>query len=140
MELSRRAGGRRLGAARVEVARLTGFVRWSLQERGVATTLTGAGRFARAQLAHRRTVARRSGLRFSVDGTQLPYELGRHNTAWLNERTVELPVALGALEGVDPADVLEVGNVLSHHGLAGHTVVDKYEQVRGVVNEDARTY
>jgi cyclopropane fatty-acyl-phospholipid synthase-like methyltransferase len=32
--------------------------------------------------------------------------------------------------------VLEVGNVLSHYGVTGQTVLDKYEVIPGVLNED----
>ena len=36
--------------------------------------------------------------------------------------------------------LLEVGNVLSHYGITGHDVIDKYEQESGVINCDVTEY
>lgn len=63
-----------------------------------------------------------------------------YNWTWLNERAVEVPLALAVLAAAPPgARVLEVGNVLAHYGATGHTVVDKYERAPGVLNEDVST-
>jgi hypothetical protein len=47
-----------------------------------------------------------------------------------------LPIAWNRVREVDPARVLEVGNVLSHYFPARHQVLDKYERAAGVINED----
>jgi hypothetical protein len=88
---------------------------------------------------------RRSPLRdrrFVFNGAPLPYVVQRYNHTFLNERAVEIAVALSFLADTDPADVLEVGHVLPHYGHRGHTVVDKYEKTRlhPVVNEDIMDY
>lgn len=54
----------------------------------------------------------------------------------MNERTVEVPLAKHVLSGLSPRTVLEVGNVLPRYGRSGHTIVDKYEAIAGVLNED----
>lgn len=137
MELQRLT---RSGTAFVELGRQRAFFRQSVEDRGWAVTLGGVGRFVRDQALHRRTTRRRETETFTVGGATLRYELGRYNTAWLNERSVEVPLALHALRGVDPSGVLEIGNVLAHYGFTGHTVLDKYENIPGVVNEDVLDY
>lgn len=77
--------------------------------------------------------AQRRGWRFEFEGVEHPYFTHSYNETWRNERAVEIPVVTRALRG----NVLEVGNVLAHYGVAGHTVVDKYEQAANVLNVDA---
>jgi hypothetical protein len=80
--------------------------------------------------------------RFVFNGARLAYVVQRYNHTFLNERAVEIAVALSFLADTDPTDVLEVGHVLPHYGHRGHTVVDKYEKTRlhPVVNEDIMDY
>jgi hypothetical protein len=59
-----------------------------------------------------------------------------YGLTWVTERAVEVPVAQRLLERHRGERVLEVGNVLSHYGRAGHEVVDKYERAPGVRNLD----
>lgn len=82
---------------------------------------------ARARLARRR---------FSFRGSDYSYFVHAYNETWRNERAVEIPIVRDLLGG----NVLEVGNVLSHYGVSGHTVVDKYERAMGVLNVDALDY
>lgn len=72
---------------------------------------------------------------FSWRGRQLDYFDHHYNTTRLNERAVEVPVALAFLEGCH-GEGLEVGNVLGHYGVTGHHVIDLYEKARGVQNID----
>ncbi len=82
--------------------------------------------------------------RFSFRGTNLKYFVHPYHKTWRTERAVEIPLALHYLESLRKgADVLEVGNVLSHYpeGLKlmpgyGYTIVDKYERAPGVLNKD----
>ncbi|MCX7818863.1 MAG: class I SAM-dependent methyltransferase [Kiritimatiellae bacterium] len=57
-----------------------------------------------------------------------------------NERTVEIPIALRAVERRAGSRILEVGNVLGAYADFPHVVVDKYERAAGVVNEDIVNY
>lgn len=60
-----------------------------------------------------------------------------YNTTLLNERAVEIPVALAWLDGRDLAAAgVEVGAVLGHYGITGHRVVDLYEPGDGIENID----
>src|SRR3954451_22447894 len=70
---------------------------------------------------------------FVVDGRERRLFVHRYNETWRNERAVEVPLVVEAL---DAHPVLEVGNVLGHYGHCGHTVVDKYERAPGVLNVD----
>ncbi|MFA6177184.1 MAG: hypothetical protein WC765_11465 [Phycisphaerae bacterium] len=60
----------------------------------------------------------------------------------MNERTVELPLALGALQKASPGKILEVGNVISHyHNEVQHDIVDRYERGNPrILNIDARVF
>lgn len=81
-----------------------------------------------------------SGRTFDFEGKSYRYLYHAYNLAWRNERAVEVPIALGFLDGCDPGRVLEVGNVLSHYVDVTHDVVDKYEHEPGVINADAAEY
>lgn len=66
-----------------------------------------------------------------------PHPMPSYNSAWDNERFVELAVAGHWLTQVDGRG-LEVGNVLAHYRIdAPRIVVDRYEQAPGVYNIDA---
>jgi hypothetical protein len=73
-------------------------------------------------------------------GARLPLHYGFRRWAWRSERCLEVALAQRVLAGRDPADVLEVGNVLALAGIAGHVVVDKYERAPGVTNTDILGY
>jgi hypothetical protein len=77
---------------------------------------------------------------FQLESDQLAYFDHRYNFTWLNERRVEIPIAMRFLEGGTGVDLLEVGNVLGHYGIRGHAVLDRYESGPGVVNEDLLEY
>lgn len=73
---------------------------------------------------------------FEFDGRPVPYFHHRYHYTWMNERSVELALARQVVDGVDAADLLEVGNVLAHYVRDGHTVVYLYEHAPGVINAD----
>ena len=104
--------------------------------------MLGSPQPVRAELWHRLVaaslplVAKRN---FTLDGRMYRY-LWDGTGTWRSERAVELPIALAALAGADPARTLEVGNVLWRYADRGHTVVDKYEIAPWVTNEDAETF
>ena len=77
---------------------------------------------------------------FVFQGRSLAYLFRRYNMTWLNERCVEIPVALHMIERFQPGSVLEVGNVLAHYQHHDHDVVDKYEVAPGVVNADVADF
>lgn len=73
---------------------------------------------------------------FKFDGKKHKYFSGIYNKAWLNERTIEIPIILEIMKGYKKNQILEVGNVLSHYFPVQHDVVDKYEKAKNVKNED----
>lgn len=77
---------------------------------------------------------------FEYRGKIYEYHYSPYALAWWAERVVEVPVARELLSKYNPGEVLEVGNVLSHHLKSPHTVVDLFERAPGVINEDIRTY
>lgn len=86
-----------------------------------------------SHLFQRNTLGRQT---FRFAGGRYEYFCHPYNTTWRNERAVEVPIALRALHGVDPAETLEVGNVLRHYGALQHQVVDKYEPDPAIENAD----
>lgn len=80
--------------------------------------------------------AGRSAETFTWDRRDVPYFHHRYNYTWLNERAVEMALALEVLREHAGKDVLEVGNVLGHYMPVDHLVVDKYEVAPGVLNAD----
>jgi hypothetical protein len=77
------------------------------------------------------------GSGFVLGGRRYRYLWHPYMSTWLTERAVEVPVVWSRVRKADPASTLEIGNVLSHYFPAAHTVVDKYEEAPGVINEDA---
>jgi hypothetical protein len=55
---------------------------------------------------------------------------------WLGERVVEIPIVMEMVRKYQGMNILEIGNVLSHHFQFSHDILDKYEIVNGVMNED----
>jgi hypothetical protein len=73
---------------------------------------------------------------FRWSGTDLDYFDHPYNTTAINERAVEIPIALTFLARHGHGVGLEIGNVLGHYGITGHDIVDLYELGPGVRNID----
>jgi len=78
--------------------------------------------------------------RFPFKGRELEYFYHRYNMTWACERCVEVPIGRYYAQQAKASEVLEVGNVLSHYGSVGHTIIDKYEVAPGVKNADITTF
>lgn len=110
------------------------------RERGLFSVLRASVGWAVGWVAGRPRAGRPSSRSFRWDGRDVPYFSHAYHYTWLNERAVETPLALEVLAEHDGADVLEVGNVLSHYHPVDHLVIDKYEVAPGVVNVDAADF
>lgn len=77
---------------------------------------------------------------FDFDGVRLEYFYHAYNMTWACERCLEVPIARHYLRTAPGGDILEVGNVLSHYGPVGHTILDKFEMGEGVINEDILSF
>jgi len=73
---------------------------------------------------------------FELGGEHYPFTRRLYGLTWTTERAVEVPVAQRQVARFRERRILEVGNVLSHHGPVAHDVVDKYEGAPGVLNLD----
>lgn len=69
-------------------------------------------------------------------GKTYEYFYRGYQRTWRNERAVEIPVVWALVGENRGKNILEVGNVLAHYFDVDHTVLDKYEKYRGVINED----
>ena len=126
--------------ARVEVKRYWDAATERARTDGVGPTVTAAARLVGAHAIFPLTRTRRRRRQFDFRGRQLPYALERYNNTWLNERTVEIAIARDFVADRAPQRALEVGNVMSHYGYRGHTVIDKYETIPGVLNFDVADF
>lgn len=73
---------------------------------------------------------------FSFQDKNYNYFYHTYNSAWKNERTVEIPIILKILRDNKSTQILEIGNVLSHYTHTNHDIIDKYEKSDGVTNQD----
>lgn len=73
---------------------------------------------------------------FEFNGTRLAYYYSLYNFTFLNERCIEIPIALSYISVGGHQEILEVGNVLSHYSPFVHDIVDKFEEGPGVINVD----
>ena len=71
---------------------------------------------------------RRGARHFTYKGASYEYLIHPGNRTWRNERTIEIPIALSALERHRGERILEVGNVLGLYTLVEHDVVDKFDE------------
>lgn len=73
---------------------------------------------------------------FLMDGKTYHYFYHKYNHTWRNERTVEIPIVWDIIKKYQGKAILEVGNVLSNYFSINHDVLDKYDNGKGVINED----
>ncbi len=73
---------------------------------------------------------------FQLGGQRYRYFFHPQNATWRNERCVELSLAFEVLSTCSGRRILEVGNVLHRYTTIDRDVLDKYERVDGVINQD----
>ena len=75
---------------------------------------------------------------FEFQRKKYHYFFHRYCTTWRNERAVVVPIIWDILNGSEDKskNILEVGNMLSYYFKVDHDIVDKYEIIDGVINED----
>jgi hypothetical protein len=62
------------------------------------------------------------------NGKEYPYLDHWHSRAWENDKAILGPIGLKFIGGYPGAEVLEIGNVLSHYYGSNHLVLDRYER------------
>ncbi|MBT9148072.1 MAG: hypothetical protein DDT32_01842 [Syntrophomonadaceae bacterium] len=78
----------------------------------------------------------KSSRTFTFQGNTYNYFIHKYNATWSNERTVEVPIIWKIVNESRGKKILEVGNVLSHYFSVNHDILDKYEEVDNVINQD----
>jgi hypothetical protein len=75
---------------------------------------------------------------FEFQGKSYHYFFHPYCTTWRNERTVAIPIIWDIVKACEEKgkNILEVGNMLSYYFRVGHDIIDKYEMMEGVINED----
>jgi len=77
---------------------------------------------------------------FTYDGTTLDYFSHPYNNTRHNERAIEIPIFWNYIQEwkglVEPKQIMEIGNTLSHYYLFPHVIIDKWEPGNGVTNVD----
>jgi SAM-dependent methyltransferase len=105
---------------------------WAVRRFGVRALVMKRFRMALAPVIIRRLEPHP----FEVAGARYDTFHHRYNTTWANERAVEIPLVKALIDDPPGANILEVGNVLSHYFEPTWQVLDKYEKGPRVVNED----
>ena len=80
-----------------------------------------------------------SGPAFTFRGKEYKYFYAVYGNGYENERVIEIPIAWKFVKDNWDKNILEVGNVLHHHFTDfpfNYDVVDKYEEFKGVINQD----
>ncbi len=104
-----------------------------VQKRGLFPLLGDVWTLGSGYLRHR---VLRKGTTFVLDGRTYPTLRHTYNVTWDTEHAVEIPLAWSYVRQYAGQRVLEVGNVLSHYHPIEHDIVDKYEQLPGIINVD----
>ena len=80
----------------------------------------------------------RSSDTFIFRGKEYHYVFHSYTPSWENERCALLPIAWEFVQSFQKQrkSILEIGNVLSYVYPVNHDVLDKYEIIDGVINED----
>ncbi|CAN5619955.1 hypothetical protein BH23THE1_BH23THE1_35960 [soil metagenome] len=79
---------------------------------------------------------------FEFQGKKYNYYHHHRGRTWKTERSVEIPIVWAMVTEFRKQNkrILEVGNVLSYRFNIDHEVLDKYEMVPGVINQDVVSY
>lgn len=128
--------GRRTDGVKLEVGRVVNRARVMTRDEGVVPTAKFFGRLVVEHLEFPVMRKRRADERFTFFGEDLPYAYHLYSQTWRNERMIEIAVAHHFLRARPTGRMLEVGNVMGHFGYVGHDVIDRYENVEGILNED----
>ena len=75
---------------------------------------------------------------FNIGNWYFNYLVHTYNHPRVNERAVEVPVAVKMLKELPKA--IEVGAVTPHYLFCQHEVIDLYEEYPGVINAEVLTY
>lgn len=73
---------------------------------------------------------------FLLQGKKIRYFIHKINMTYLNERSIEIPIAYNFIQKHRGKNILEIGNVLSNYFEANWDIVDKYEKAKEVINQD----
>jgi SAM-dependent methyltransferase len=111
--------------------------KWASKERGIRHVLSHAIVTIYDILCYL-LIYLRSCETFYFQGQMYKYFFHWYNHTWKNERCIEIPIVLRKYyeAKVKGKRILEVGNVLSHYIPCNHDIVDKYEKLLGVINQD----
>lgn len=88
----------------------------------------------------------RNGETFDYNGKKYPYffhaRVAGAGPSWKNERCVNIPIIWETISEYrrENKRVLELGNVISYAMDIDHDVIDKYELMDGIINEDIVDY
>jgi SAM-dependent methyltransferase len=78
--------------------------------------------------------------KFIFEGKSLEYFYHKYRSTWANERIVEIPIFKEMLNETSPENTLEVGNVLSHYFEVKYDILDKYENLPNIIQEDILSF
>lgn len=121
-----------------EIQRLVKRGKAIFKEQGPITVLGHAAEKSWVMLTYPYHKALEDKRQFTIGTSTLPYFVHPYNKTWKNERAVEIALGQNFLDNnmTPKSDLLEIGNVMNYYRELNHTVIDKYEDSPGILNQD----
>jgi hypothetical protein len=116
-----------------QIKKLKGILnRWFRTSPGIRYAISPNGFLSLLYFVYCRKVRRQNTILFQGKA----YRYFDTDKTWYNERAVEIPIIMELVRKYLGKNILEIGNVLSHHIRFEHDIIDKYEIAKGVTNAD----
>ncbi len=74
--------------------------------------------------------------KFNYQSNLLEVFYNKYRITWANERMIEISIFKHIIDSSKNNSILEVGNVLSHYFDVSYDILDKYEIMENIINED----
>jgi hypothetical protein len=120
-----------------QIKKLKGILnRWFRTSPGIRYAISPNGFLSLLYFVYCRKVRRQNTILFQGK----TYRYLDTDKTWYNERAVEIPIIMKLVRKYLGKNILEIGNVLSHHLRFEHDITDKYEIAKGVANADVADF
>ncbi|HET7283192.1 MAG TPA: glycosyltransferase [Nitrososphaeraceae archaeon] len=120
-----------------QIKKLKGILnRWFRTSPGIRYAISPNGFLSLLYFVYCRKVRRQNTILFQGKA----YRYFDTDKTWYNERAVEIPIIMELVRKYLGKNILEIGNVLSHHIRFEHDIIDKYEIAKGVTNADVADF
>ena len=115
------------------ISQLFNVINQAVKDKGIFYVIKRAS-FILIYLAYHKLFSKQKF--FTFKGKSYVYFHDIINNTWMNERSIEVPIAMEIVNQNKGKRILEIGNVLSNYYKVSHDIVDKYEKAPNVINQD----